>query len=803
MKRNISFFLLIMLFSLAACGEKTPSAPNASGQTPPAQPTPTQTTPTQTTPTQTVTTMSGSIPSDEYDRALWYGFIPEDLVYADPDSTVVTWKQFSEIMGRMIQRYDESAYPAWQELTANMPDRKMKRDGGMIGLVFGAQAIGMDSYNSRRWPPDSDSGGESSWDYPFDWEKPVALLEMDAQDNYHWPSFLFGFGFRISALTGQPLIDLIDGEVHLNYDFTLRMAAVSIVRLYESDEDIAYEYASAKLDEVKQMPEAQKIIAAAEERKQAILNSETKIVKSDTYVQGETYTGTAYYISNTGNDDNNGLSPETAWESIRKLKTIRFKFGDAIFFERGGIWREAMLPDNVRSTEGLTISAYGEGEKPRLYGSPENGAGAEKWELYYEGANGEKIWKFYHEMPDISVIVMNDGDVYAKRDTPYWTGSEFVDMLDFSKPYIVEEQLKDMEFFTRLAYAKNPKDRTHLYIAGYDKDGFDVFIEGPLYLRSDTGNPGELYSSIEFSSPHPLADGMSNYITLDNLHMAYGKSAVAGYWNGISIDYVSFQNCEWGWEGGHVNRYGDYDISYSQVTGGSGDEVEHIPSYVFIDGGEGNTNGSHTRVINNYVHHAFQEGPTLETFSGDNDPTVDNIYEGNLVEYSLMGMLLVNWDRELNPSHTFSEIHFRDNLVLFAGFENFYSFFNVKEKPDRSKRWFLEPGFRMIDTHAFSTMSSLNPHDGTVTVSGNTFAFSASQLLNIEGYTEEYSHIFDGNTYAQLPGMIWLTRTNYSVGGGDFTPNYYIDPDEAITDWVQDKNATIVRFDNSKEAMKP
>jgi hypothetical protein len=779
-----------MMFSMVSC---TPANQSAEVTLPPTEPATIEPTATIAS-TGTAVPGPKGIPSDEYERAIWYGFLPEDLLDKDPDSTVVNWVQFATIMGNMIKRYDESAYPAWEELTRKVTATPMKRDGGMIGLVFGAQTIGMDAYNFRKWPPDCDVGNESSWDFPFDWEKPVALLDKEASENYHWPAYLYAFGFRISALTGQPLIDPIDNEARLYEDFTLRMAAVSIVRLYESDEDIAYAYAEAKLEEIKQTPEAQQIMAAADQRRETILNSETTIAKSDTYIQGETYTGTAYYLSNTGSDDSDGLSPETAWATIRKLKSVQFQFGDAVFFERGGIWREAMFPDNLRGTEGLTISAYGEGEKPRLYGSPENGTGADKWVLFYEGDNGEKIWKFYREMPDISVIVMNDGETYAKRDTPFWTGTEFVDMLDFSRSYVVEEQLQDMEFFTRLAYASTPVDRTHLYIAGYDQDGFDVFIEGPLYLRSDAGNPGELYSSIEFSTPHPLADGMSNYITLDNLNMSYGKSPVAGYWDGVSIDYVYFQNSEWGWSGGHVNRYGDYDASYTEMTGGADTKAEHIPSYVFMDGGEGNTNGSHTRVLNNYFHHAFQESPTLETFSGDNEPTIDNIYEGNLIEYSLMGFILCNWDIELNLAHTFSNIYIRDNMILFSGFEHYYSFFNATKRPERGEYWFAQPGFRMIDTHAFSTVSQLNPHDGTVSVSGNTFAFSASQLFVIEGYTEEYSHIYDGNTYAQLPGMIWLAKNDYVIGNPD-PEEYLTDPDVVINDWIQDKNATILRFD--------
>ncbi|MBQ8402726.1 MAG: hypothetical protein IJX14_12450, partial [Clostridia bacterium] len=34
----------------------------------------------------------------------------------------------------------------------------------------------------------------------------------------------------------------------------------------------------------------------------AILNTETEIVRSDTYIPGETYTGTAYYVSADGDD---------------------------------------------------------------------------------------------------------------------------------------------------------------------------------------------------------------------------------------------------------------------------------------------------------------------------------------------------------------------------------------------------------------------------------------------------------------------------------------------------------------------
>ena len=74
----------------------------------------------------------------------------------------------------------------------------------------------------------------------------------------------------------------------------------------------------------------------AEQRKQEILSCETTIVKSDTFIKGETYTGTAYYISNNGSDENDGRSPETAFASPAALKNSGLQSGDAVFFERGG-----------------------------------------------------------------------------------------------------------------------------------------------------------------------------------------------------------------------------------------------------------------------------------------------------------------------------------------------------------------------------------------------------------------------------------------------------------------------------------
>ena len=48
--------------------------------------------------------------------------------------------------------------------------------------------------------------------------------------------------------------------------------------------------------------------------------------------------GTAYYVSANGNDENDGLSPETSWCTLEKVSNTEFVPGDGVFFKRGDIF---------------------------------------------------------------------------------------------------------------------------------------------------------------------------------------------------------------------------------------------------------------------------------------------------------------------------------------------------------------------------------------------------------------------------------------------------------------------------------
>ncbi|WP_319548764.1 right-handed parallel beta-helix repeat-containing protein [Desulfogranum marinum] len=84
--------------------------------------------------------------------------------------------------------------------------------------------------------------------------------------------------------------------------------------------------------------------------------------------------GKTYFISKSGNNNANGLTPATAWATISKVNNSRFSPGDRILFKRGGTWKERLLIPSSGSASGgsITFGAYGTGNKPVIDGTGVN-----------------------------------------------------------------------------------------------------------------------------------------------------------------------------------------------------------------------------------------------------------------------------------------------------------------------------------------------------------------------------------------------------------------------------------------------
>ena len=62
--------------------------------------------------------------------------------------------------------------------------------------------------------------------------------------------------------------------------------------------------------------------------------------------------GRTFYVSAEGNDENDGLAPESAWRTLAKVSDAELKRGDGVLFRRGDVFRGM-----VRAQSGVTYAA--------------------------------------------------------------------------------------------------------------------------------------------------------------------------------------------------------------------------------------------------------------------------------------------------------------------------------------------------------------------------------------------------------------------------------------------------------------
>jgi hypothetical protein len=87
---------------------------------------------------------------------------------------------------------------------------------------------------------------------------------------------------------------------------------------------------------------------------------------------GTNCSGTAYYVSNSGNDSNNGISTSSPWKTVAHVVAFEpsLRAGDCVLFQRGGVWAEQLNISNVHGTQTnrITFGNYGSGNLPVIDG---------------------------------------------------------------------------------------------------------------------------------------------------------------------------------------------------------------------------------------------------------------------------------------------------------------------------------------------------------------------------------------------------------------------------------------------------
>lgn len=400
-------------------------------------------------------------------------------------------------------------------------------------------------------------------------------------------------------------------------------------------------------------------------------------------------TGTSYYVSADGDDSADGKSPETAWKTIAKVDSVKFKVGDAVYFRRGDIFR-----GQFRTSGGVLYSAYGNGEKPRIYGSPENGTGEDNWTLL-EGTNN--IWVYKKQLKDVGAIVLNGGEKVAWKIAPnfkdgkYFTSNEG----DFDVKVGLTE---DLSFFSHIVSGKPAE-------------------EGTLYFRCDKGNPGVLYSDIEFNVNGNLIGIGGTDVTIDNLCLMY--TGTHGIGAGTTKN-LTVTNCEVAYIGGTVQTY-----SFKGTTSGAATRLGNgVEIYGSADG---------YTVDNCYIHHCFDAGITHQ-YHGQQSNSMYNIkYTNNLIEDCAYSIEYFNSDTNPNPGTVYDghDYLIANNIMRRAGNSFGRRFGNS------------------ASTHLKGWTSENKYDPGTYIIENNIFDRACGYLIQTPAKYREWLPIYRGNTFVQ------------------------------------------------------
>lgn len=459
--------------------------------------------------------------------------------------------------------------------------------------------------------------------------------------------------------------------------------------------------------------------------------------------------GKAYYVSNSGCDDFDGKTPDTPIKTLEKLSALPVKEGDSVLFCRGSLFR-----GEVSVVSEVFYGAYGEGEKPKLYGWYENLADVSLWEEAFPG-----IWKYTKEIFDVGTLVFNDGEKVSRKLIPSYIKGRFVCRNDESKAFeIKEEMTENLDIYWH--YEKS-------FTEGESKgESFPVpevkNTKGELYLRCDEGNPGGAFDSIE-AVVRQIAFNVTNKnnVTVDNLCLKYYCFGVQGAGN---IKGLSVTNCEIGWIGGNIQHYDGTDPNYPEGRRGS---VTRYGNGVEIYGG---CDGY--KVENCHIYQSYDAGITHQVNASRKFEMKNISYKNNIIEKCVYGIeyfldILPGGDDSLMEN-----IVIEGNIIKDTGFGWGQQRHN-KETPAAIKSW-----------------SYKNPAKKFV-IKNNIFDTSAYRLLHLVAEKDEYCPTLSGNTYIQNSGGML----------GQYGGNEAKEPDIIIFDKDAKENIRDIFGDENAEVL--
>ncbi len=334
------------------------------------------------------------------------------------------------------------------------------------------------------------------------------------------------------------------------------------------------------------------------------------------------FSGTAYYVSNDGDDSANGKTPETAWKTLEHIKTVEFGFGDALLFRRGDTFR-----GNLPAHSNMTYSAYGEGPKPRIL-SAIDAKKTGKWVK----TDMPNIWRFDQKISDneffktfntiriageirndIELVVFNSGECYSKRK------------------YNLSDLDNDLDFVYNSIWST--PDNT----------------DDCIYLYSEI-NPDDRFDTIDISIGGTVFNMPKNCenVRLNNLEMLMGGMSVWG--NGVKNFKMDY--CITGFMGGCLQSYAYKGRRPVPRGGGAG-------CWHSCDG---------FTVENCYIYEQFDSGVTPQYDGLGDEPSIFKDFETRNCLFEACEYTLEYFAKQPNTEHRYKNLYFGYNICRKGGY---------------------------------------------------------------------------------------------------------------------------------------
>lgn len=312
--------------------------------------------------------------------------------------------------------------------------------------------------------------------------------------------------------------------------------------------------------------------------------------------------GRIFYVSEKGDDSNDGLTPETAFKTVSKVDSLKLEQNDTVLFERGSVFR---LSDKLWLCPCTNYGAYGEGEKPKFYGSLRDYADPLIWSVT--------------DNPNVWCLKLEAKESKNRAALTTFNNDTYIGEWKFRR----EELLKDGDFYHDIE-------------------------NGIYYLYFEGGNPGEYFDNIEISTVIvALRASFIKKVHIDNIcfkYFTFGAMLLG------ECDDITVTNCELGWLGGAIfSMRGEKPLRY-----GNGMEFWHDCRDI--------------TVRDCWVYQVFDAAMTFQG-SGETIARFDNIhFDNNLIEYCSMNIeYWVGSGGGADESHI-KDITYKGDIIRMSGY---------------------------------------------------------------------------------------------------------------------------------------